>query len=299
MFSETECIERRDFTVLHKIVLDLVLKDLELELTASTAEIDALDSNERTPLSLAAERGDVQAVTLLLRFGANTRIGSNCGVSPLHAAACALEPDCMLLLLSHNADVNALTNWNQTPLHYAAAYNNDARHTQVLLDAGADADFRDRDGITALGWTAISDNTNVAMTLLEHGVDVNNSDNSGATALVQSVSANRYDILRALVERGASANVQLQHNENILHVIAKSADLQTMMLLGPLDFSMIDEVHRNEDGLRPIDVLKARVDISTELLQAFDNLTDGFEGLIGALGESDEDWEEVWQDASE
>ncbi len=60
MFSETECLERRDFSVLHKIVLKFVSLDLETELIASTAGINTQDSNERTPLSIAAERGDIK-----------------------------------------------------------------------------------------------------------------------------------------------------------------------------------------------------------------------------------------------
>jgi hypothetical protein len=53
MFSETGCLERREFTVLHKILLGIVDKDLKKELDASTADVNARDSNNRTPLSMA------------------------------------------------------------------------------------------------------------------------------------------------------------------------------------------------------------------------------------------------------
>jgi ankyrin repeat protein len=117
MFSETECIERRDFTVLHKIILGLIYKDLELELRSSTAEIDAVDSNNRTAISPAAERGDLESVNLLLQYGANIHIISTSLSSPLHFAVCAVEPNCIAPLIAKGADVNALTNHNQTPLN--------------------------------------------------------------------------------------------------------------------------------------------------------------------------------------
>lgn len=39
MFAATECLERRDFTMLHRVVLGLVSKDLRAELEASTSGI--------------------------------------------------------------------------------------------------------------------------------------------------------------------------------------------------------------------------------------------------------------------
>lgn len=97
----------------------------------------------------------------------------------------------------------------------------------------------------------------MAMALLEHGVNVDNSDNSGATALVESVSANHHKLLCALLDRGASPNVQLPHNENILHIIAKSADLQTITLLGWLEFARINKDQMKVEGPKAIDILKA------------------------------------------
>ena len=51
IFSETECIEPREFTLLHKIVLGLLPNDLEQYLQGSTADINGRDTNHRTPIS--------------------------------------------------------------------------------------------------------------------------------------------------------------------------------------------------------------------------------------------------------
>ena len=128
ILSETECID--------------------IGLTSSSAELDAFDPDERTPLSQAIERGDAQASSLLLQFGASQRICFYCGIFPLHASVCAIEPDCMLLLLPPKTDTDASTNWIQSLLHHAAAYNNDTRRTQVVLLAGADFRLPRPDGIT-------------------------------------------------------------------------------------------------------------------------------------------------------
>ena len=93
MFSENECIERRELTVLQKIVLGLITKDLEAELTASTADINSTNSDGRTALTLAAECGDLNSINLLLRFGADPAVRSvSGGHTALHYAAYAPLP---------------------------------------------------------------------------------------------------------------------------------------------------------------------------------------------------------------
>lgn len=145
MFSETECIERRDFTILHKIMLGPVPGDLELQVSASTADLNAVDNNGRVAVSLAAERGDLAAVTTLLRYDPDVNISSSSGSTPLHFAACAEDPSCVAPLLRAGALVDAYTDWKQTPLIYAAAYTRDRRHADILLDTGAQIDWRDLD----------------------------------------------------------------------------------------------------------------------------------------------------------
>ncbi len=137
---------------------------------------------------MAAERSEVDYVGTLLTFGADPMLGSLCNQTPLHYAASAKEPECTQLLLHAGAEVDSLTNWDQTPLHLAAAYTKDARHATSLLDADADPIIRDRDGISPLGWTAISNNPEVASVLLNRGADVHDLDLHGSsTAAMHTV----------------------------------------------------------------------------------------------------------------
>ena len=110
-------------------------------------------------------------VTYLLDYSANPNISSSSQGSPLHFAAVAREPDCLKKLMSYNADVDGVTDWDRTPLHHVAAYQNDARYALILIKAGANVNARDRDGITPLQWTVVS-NDKVASILLSHGAHV-------------------------------------------------------------------------------------------------------------------------------
>lgn len=178
-------------TMLHRTVLGLVGNDLKTELDASTKAVNAVDFSRRTPLSMDAGRSDLPAVMHLLDYAAGPNISSPSQGSPLHFAAVAKEPDCLWKLISYNAHVDGVTNWDQTPLHHVAAYENDNRHASILIKACANVNAKDRDGITFLQWTMVSDNEKVAGILLSHGAHVNNIDNHGNSALLEAKNGGR------------------------------------------------------------------------------------------------------------
>ena len=202
MFSDTEYLERRDFTMLQRIVLGLVEKDLKTELEASTKEINIGDSNDRTALFMAAERNDLPAVNLLLEYGADPKIISPDQGSPLHFAAIARGSCCITPLLRHWANTEGMTSWRQTALHYVAAYKNDERPAKILLEAGANPNSRDLDGITPLQWAVVSNSEKVVEVLLGSGANINNVDDSNNTAVRLAITANRHTILSMLVDHG-------------------------------------------------------------------------------------------------
>jgi ankyrin repeat protein len=296
MFSDTECLERWNFTTIHKIILGLSCKDLELELESSTAEIDIADSNGRTAVSFAAERSDLKALSLLLRYGANPVIASPNQGSPLHFAATAVDPSSINILLEHGAEIDCVTSYSQTPLHYAAAYNNSEKHARALLAAGANPNFKDLDGMTPLHWTAVSGNDAVAKAILAHGGNVDDTDNLGDCALSQSIRANRYEIISLLLRHAPNLGGILANGQTILHTIAADADLETMHLLQGLDFSGIDASTVADDGQTALQVFRARENHQPELEAAFNLLLAG--GLSLSMDEQP-DPEEQWEDAVE
>lgn len=97
MFKKDDWFEEKQFTLLHKIVLDLLSpqRDLEEELSTSTRDIDTPDSENRTPLSWAAELGNRSAVQTLFQHGANIFSKSINGNTPLHYATKAPKSDCL------------------------------------------------------------------------------------------------------------------------------------------------------------------------------------------------------------
>jgi ankyrin repeat protein len=103
------------------------------------------------------------------------------------------------VLLSHGADVNAVTITDRlTALHYAA----NTGHTvslQVLWSHEADVNAVENSGVTALHLAANHGHTESLKVLLSHGADVNAKNENGITALHSSVSSASITSVTALL----------------------------------------------------------------------------------------------------
>ena len=74
---------------------------------------------------------------------------------------------------------------------------------KLFLDAGADINSKNRDGITALMSASANGYLEVVKFLIEKGIDVNARDNGGMTALRFAVANENDDVARLLKSLGA------------------------------------------------------------------------------------------------
>jgi ankyrin repeat protein len=97
-----------------------------------------------TPLHLASEAGEAEAVRVVLDAGANARAMTTTGAGAIHLAAAAGRPDVITALLQRGADVNARDGYaGRTPLMFATAGSR-LEAMQALLKAGADLEATTR-----------------------------------------------------------------------------------------------------------------------------------------------------------
>ncbi len=115
-----------------------------------TVQIDPnqRDTQGRTPLMQAVQKGDPAAVQAAIDSGGNVNAKTDVGVTPLIMAAGMEKPEVVKMLITKGADVNAMTPGNFTAL-MSAALNGQAENVKILLDAGANPTIRDNGGRSA------------------------------------------------------------------------------------------------------------------------------------------------------
>jgi ankyrin repeat protein len=116
---------------------------------------------------------------------------------------------CLILLIEHGADVNAVDAINRTPLHIATY--NDAAYpvAEMLLEAGAKVDLLDGSGETAL-YIATKYDAPVEFLslLLENGAEVNNGGSNGKYPLMHAVISKNMELVKFFISKGADVNAR-------------------------------------------------------------------------------------------
>lgn len=103
------------------------------------------------PLILAAERGHVETVRILLKHGADTEVVDRSGDTPLYHAAFRRRADVAKVLLDHGAKVNPSSNTRMSPLA-KAAFDGHEELVGLMLPYTDDIEWRDSEGMSAESW---------------------------------------------------------------------------------------------------------------------------------------------------
>uniref|UniRef100_H2Z5E7 Uncharacterized protein n=1 Tax=Ciona savignyi TaxID=51511 RepID=H2Z5E7_CIOSA len=128
----------------------------------------------------------------------------------------------------------------------AACSSGDLDEVQVLLDKGADINFANVDGLTALHQACIDGNLDVVEFLVEHGTDIDQQDNEGWTPLHAAASCGFMDIARYLVDN--HANVAAVNSEGEVPLDIAEDDEMLEFLQQEIDNQGLDvESARNEE----------------------------------------------------
>jgi ankyrin repeat protein len=202
-------------------------------LLAAGADANAELLSGETALMTCARAGDARSVRALLTHGADVNAKEHeHHQTALMWAVAQRHPDVVRLLVDGRADVRArsltyaqtvvgeqtqragreelnytVLRGGATPLLFAARVG-DVEAARMLVDAGADANDAQPDGVGALALAAHSGNGDVAALLLDRGADPN-AFGSGYSALHAAILRSDLSLVKALLAHGADANVRM------------------------------------------------------------------------------------------
>jgi ankyrin repeat protein len=174
--------------------------------SASQGDKPRVEVSGTTLLHRAVERDDADAVTQLVRAGADVKAINRYGVAPMSLACARGNADIIELLLAAGADPNTALPEGETCLMSAAGTGN-LRAVKALLVRGADVNAKEGwKGQTALMWAAAEGHAAVVDTLIEMGADVRARSKGGFTPLLFGVRHGSVGAVRRLLAAKADAN---------------------------------------------------------------------------------------------
>ena len=138
------------------------LASLEAAIAHDT-DVNARDGDGRAALHHAVVNGDGGIVAKLLGAGAAVRVRDASGWTPLHFAAAGYHIALAKVLIEAGADLDAEDLHGNTPL-FRATFESRGRGNmiQLLRTYGADANHRNKHGVSPLGLAATIANYDVA-----------------------------------------------------------------------------------------------------------------------------------------
>jgi ankyrin repeat protein len=118
-------------------------------------------------------------------------------------------------LLDAGADVNAAQVDGMTALHWAV-YNDDAATARMLVRAGAKINAANRYGVPPLSLAATNGNADLVKLLLEAGADANATLPGGETVLMTAARVGNVDAVKSLLARNADPNAREESGQTAL-----------------------------------------------------------------------------------
>lgn len=189
------------------------------------------DSEGKTAFHLAAAKGHVECLKVMVTHGVDVTAQDSSGHSALHIAAKNGHPEYIKKLLQYKSPAESIDNSGKTALHYAAAQGC-LQAVQVLCEHKSPINLKDMDGNIPLLVAVQNGHSEACHFLLDHGADVNSRDKNGRTALMLACETGSSNTVETLIKKGADLNLvdSLGHNALYYSKLSENAGIQILLL---------------------------------------------------------------------
>ncbi|XP_023120549.2 uveal autoantigen with coiled-coil domains and ankyrin repeats isoform X1 [Amphiprion ocellaris] len=161
-----------------------------------------LDVEGRSAFHLAATRGHVDCLNLILGHNVDVTASDATGKNALHLASRHGHSLCVQKLLQHNCPVGNVDLQGRTALHDAVMAGCPSS-VKLLCDSGASVNAIDFDGRTPLVLATQMCHPRICQLLLERGADFTVRDKQNKTALILGCEFGCKDAVEVLLKSGA------------------------------------------------------------------------------------------------
>lgn len=225
--------------------------------------IKACDGSKNTVLHYAAEWGLQDAISLLIKKGADISAKNANGETALFNAAKTDNPKIISLLVEEGCNPNVRDNLGSTPLHIAIRWDA-TESAKKLIALGVDVNAQNISGKSALAEAVVGGKLELAKLLLTYDADPNTSDNSGKTVLMDAIRGKNPDVVKLLLINGANPQIQEINGRNAYHEAASATNIKIINIIRNAGGNPLS---RDKNGNTPFSIsLKYKDDVIKAVL---------------------------------
>ncbi|XP_053877576.1 ankyrin repeat domain-containing protein 6 isoform X2 [Malaclemys terrapin pileata] len=224
----------------------------------------AVTKHGRTPLHLAAYRGHLRVVQILLKAGCDLDIQDDGDQTALHRATVVGNTDVIATLIQEGCALDRQDKDGNTALH-EACWHGFSQSAKLLVKAGANVLARNKAGNTPLHLACQNSHSQSTRVLLLGGSRADLKNNAGDTCLHVAARYNHLPIIRVLLSAFCSVHEKNQAGDTALHVAAALNHKKVVKLLleAGADGSIV-----NNAGQTPLEVARQHNNPDVALLLA-------------------------------
>ncbi|XP_073934289.1 ankyrin repeat domain-containing protein 6 isoform X2 [Castor canadensis] len=179
----------------------------------------AVTKHGRTPLHLAANKGHLSVVQILLKAGCDLDVQDDGDQTALHRATVVGNTEIITALIQEGCALDRQDKDGNTALH-EASWHGFSQSAKLLIKAGANVLARNKAGNTALHLACQNSHSQSTRVLLLGGSRADLKNNAGDTCLHVAVRYNHLSIIRLLLSAFCSVHEKNQAGDTALHVAA-------------------------------------------------------------------------------
>ena len=263
-------LEDNRFNSIHEGLLGLSSLSLEMAFQQSPEiSINDGDMKGRTALAWSASRNDPTALEFILHKGADVHKVDRTLQTPLHSAAISNSYSCARLLLRHGSKVDCIDYKGWAAIHYVATNSDNTDLLDLLISYQADIDALTNSGYSPLHLAIDWQNFRIATKIIQLGANIHVYAKNGFSALSTAIWRKAHPLIKTFLRKGADHTIEIVNYGSILHWIAQHADIKTLQILTAGSLSPRDTNLLRHDGLTAIDVGRQRADFGPEWLDHF------------------------------
>ncbi|XP_041640065.1 uveal autoantigen with coiled-coil domains and ankyrin repeats protein [Cheilinus undulatus] len=204
-----------------------------------------LDVEGRSAFHLAATRGHLDCLNLILGHNVDITATDATGKNALHLASRNGHSLCVQKLLQHNCPVGNVDLQGRTALHDAVMAGCSSS-VKLLCDSGASVNGSDFDGRTPLVLATQMCHPRICQLLLERGADITTRDKQNKTALILGCEFGCKDAVEVLLKNGIDVKAVDSLGHDAFHYARLSKNQELVALIK----SYLDKATRDKEAAK-------------------------------------------------